>query len=685
MIRSTACRLTMTIMLAFAGIISAGIVRATTATVATEEHSLVRRPANRDTGLTAPLAGTVAETTETVAFDPATMMRVADVRPGMKGYGLTVFSGIKPERFEAEVIGVAHGFFPGDDLILCMLAHPKLEGIGVVAGMSGSPVYMDGKLIGAVAYGWTNSVEPLAGVTPIESMLKVFNATLLGPVPEREGAASSLESYKRYMALRATLDPGVLAVPPTPARHDLTAERLPAAARERLGVSGGSVSLSPLATPLFLSSASPRTLALAESVLAGFSVTPLAAGAAASGGARSAEAENSPGGPVTDLNALAAELDGGYGLAVPLVEGDMSMAGVGTISFRQGDRLVAFGHPMFEFGLVNYPMAPARINSIVRNNVRPFKLGESLGQVGMVKQDRLPAIGGVFGEQARMIPLTVTVTDPAYKGSRTFHYRVWEDRDLSPRLGMVALARSIEGAGRTGGDTAALYRYSLALEDGTTISKEDYLASEAGPIIAAMAVGSDIGILLTNPYKRVRMNSVEFDIQLTDRLPQADLICVSLDKAEYRPGERARVTCEIQPYRKPRQTLEYLFTVPAQLPDGPYELNASDAVRRQMLDGSRSPGAERVTDYASLLRYLTRNYPANKIYLTIQDRDTGLSIDGHELPKLPGSVITTLQSSTDAARLAPVQGNLVLDADMVTDHEVRGMQRATFTVRRGRS
>jgi hypothetical protein len=596
-----------------------------------------------------------------------------------------VFSGIKPERFEAEVVGVAHGFFPGDDLIICMLAHPKLEGIGVVAGMSGSPVYIDGKLIGAVAYGWSNSVEPLAGITPIESMLKVFNTTMRGPVAERDGTAASFDSYNRYMALRASLDPSVLAARPSAPRAELPAERLPASARERLGVSNGTLSLMPLSTPLFLSSASPQTLALAEQVFAGLPVMPLSAGASGSGAARSAEAENSPGGPIKDLAALAAEVAGGYGLAVPLVEGDMSLAGVGTVSFRQGDRLVAFGHPLFGFGLVNYPMAPARINSIVRNNLRPFKLGESLGQVGMVKQDRLPAIGGVFGEQARMVPMTVTISDPAYKGSQTFRYRIWEDRDLSPRLSMVALSRSIEGAARSGGDTAALYRYTLALDDGTTISKEDYLASESGPAAAALAAGADIGILLSNPYKRVGMNSVEFEIQLTDRLPQAEVVAVTLDKTEYQPGEQARVTCEIQPYRKPRQTVDYSFVVPAALPDGNYELTVSDGVRRQMLDESRSPGSTRVKDYASLIQYVTRNYPANKVYLTIQDRDMGLAIEGRELPKLPGSVITTLQASTEAARLTTVQGNFVLDADIVTQFEITGVQRVAFSVRRGRS
>ncbi|MCX7717886.1 MAG: hypothetical protein N2111_05725, partial [Candidatus Sumerlaeaceae bacterium] len=283
MIQVTAVCRTLTLLFVCACILNPAVAPATTDTVATAERSFVTSRTSRDTGLSAPPRGTTATTTETVEFDPATMMRAADLRPGMKGYGLSVFSGIRPERFEAEIIGVAHGFFPGDDLIICMLAHPKLEGIGVVAGMSGSPVYIDGKLIGAVAYGWSNSVEPLAGITPIESMLKVFNSTMHGPVAERDGAAASFESYNRYMALRTSLDPAVLAARPSAPRAELPAERLPASARERLGVSQGTLALMPLSTPLFVSSASPHTLALAEQVFAGLPVMPLSAGASGSG------------------------------------------------------------------------------------------------------------------------------------------------------------------------------------------------------------------------------------------------------------------------------------------------------------------------------------------------------------------------------------------------------------------
>ena len=619
-------------------------------------------------------------------FDPATMMRADDVRPGMKGYGLTVFSGIRPERFDAEVVGVRHRVFPGQDIILCRLSSPHLADIGVIAGMSGSPVYMDGRLIGAVAYGWSNSKEALAGVTPIDAMLDVFastgetTATADGGV-SGDGERGSMAQYEAYLAMRETMELGRLPRVEGPSDVSIRISDLSGVSPAALDGVPDQITMRPLAAPLFMSSAAPATLAVARAFFAGTGVEPVPA-SLGGGGASSARAENSPGGPVTDLAALADELAGGYALAIPMVEGDLNMAGVGTVTWRKGDRLVAFGHPMFQFGPVEFPMAPARVNALVRSSVRPFKLGEPLGQVGVIRQDRLPAVGGQFGQPLPMIPVRASVVDAGYRGLRRFEFSVIRHRDLTPGLVMTALAESIAAAGRSGGDTAAMFRYSVATEDGTSFTKENYISDPNGGIMAAMAAGTDVGVLVTNPFRRTMASTVELDVRLMDKLPEARLLRAGLDREAYRPGETATVEWVLTPFRREPVTMRHSFVLPANLPDGSYAVSVGDGPSRLAAEVSRNPGGSRILDYDGLVRVVSRNFPRNKVYVTLLDGDTGAAVHGQEMPRLPGSVVQVLRDGTEQPYYADVRGNFLVDADVATEYEVRGEQAMTLRVKR---
>lgn len=641
------------------------------------ETSLPGLPAEYETSSAVVAAKT---TTGALAFDETKMMHVADLRPGMKGYGLTVFKGIRPEKFEAEVVGVRHRVFPGGDMILCKLSSPYLKDIGVIAGMSGSPVYIDGKLIGAVGYGWGFTNEPLAGVTPIESMLQVFNSTYAEQPESESSGGSTFDSYRSFFEMRSTLTirSPWKASGPDPLR--INASDLDSSYRNAQHLPE-SITMQPLATPLFLSSASPTTLEIIQKAFAGLNVQPVAmAAGGSSSDTTSANSENSPGGKVTDLKALGEEMSDGYGLAIPLVEGDMSMAGVGTLSYRNGDRFVAFAHPMFEFGVVNYPMAPARINALVRSLDRPFKLGESLGQVGAVRQDRLPAIGGLFGQSAPMFQVRCQVEDKSYRGEREFNYRIWNDRNMGPMLAMSVLAESIAGAGRSGGDTVAIYKSSMSFDDGTTLSLEDYMADQSGGVDAAMTIGANLGVMMNNPYKKVRPKNVDFSIRIAERYPQAQIMAATLDRAYYRPGDTVNVTWDVQPYRKEIQKLNYSFRLPENIAEGRYDLSISDAGSRASIDRRRNPGGEQVFNYETLLNKLRKNFPRNKVYLTLQDSDTGVAVKGNELPKLPGSIIDTIQSTVEDPYFAPVRGNFLVDSEVATNYEVSGNQTLTLYV-----
>ncbi|MGI8908613.1 MAG: SpoIVB peptidase S55 domain-containing protein [Candidatus Sumerlaeaceae bacterium] len=651
-----------------------------TALVATRGDTYVRGIQHRDTGLTATVVGEVATTNteaDNLEFDTATMMAVEDIRPGMKGYGLSVFSGIRPEKFEATVVGVRHRVYPDMDIILCQLNHPILTDMGVIAGMSGSPVYMDEKMIGAVAYGWTESKEALAGVTPIASMLKVLKSTPTEPLTDKdEDDGATYRAYNGYMQMRRDLAWAIgNDTPYLRANRASTLKfrgtEFPDTVRQQFGLPD-EFEMRPLTAPIFVSGASPKTLDLLRNVFQGLDIQAPNSMLPVTTWSPSAPAQNSPGGPVADLKALSQEFAEGYGLAVPFVEGDMNMSGVGTVTYRKGNRLVAFGHPMFEYGNVRFPMAPARINAIVRNLSRPFKVGEPLGQIGMVRQDRQPAIGCLFGQTADMFSIRASVEDPRYRGKREFNYRVWNDREMGPSLAMVTLMESMVAASRSGDDAVALFNYALSFDDGTSFTKEDYVADQYGGGSAAVGAASDVGVMMTNPYRRVKMKSLDFNVKLADRYLQGQLLAGMLDKAIYRPGDQVAVEWEVQPYRKPAERMQYSFRLPDNLADGEYDLLVTDAGQRESIEGRRNPGGDRVFDYESLVRLLGRNFPRNKVYVTLQDEDTGAAVRGSEMPKLPSSIINTIEATVERRYYSSVRGNFLVDADVVTNYEISG-------------
>src|SRR5690606_19383493 len=249
-----------------------------------------------------------------------------------------------------------------------------------------------------------------------------------------------------------------------------------------------------LSAPVVINSSNPETERLSRALFSGMDV--MAAGDrmnAATDWAPSALAQNSPGGPLENLQAFSDKIAGGYALSVPYIEGDLNMAVVGTVTWREGNRLVAFGHPMSMSGSVYAPMAAARINALIRSRTRPFKLGEPVGHVGMLRQDRLPAVGGLFGQTARMVPLTATIKDDNYAGKREFKYRVWEDRSYTRSLIMTAIMDSMGAAAREGGDSAAIYRYEIGLDDGTTLTAENYSSDTGGTLMTAMEAMADTG------------------------------------------------------------------------------------------------------------------------------------------------------------------------------------------------
>src|SRR5690606_9699599 len=346
-------------------------------------------------------------------------MPLKDVKPGMKGYGLTVFEGTKPERFDVEVIDVLPNFRPRQDLILVKTGHPRLEVAKVVAGMSGSPIYLDGKMVGAYAYGWTFGAEPVAGVTPIGNMLD----DLARPLPKfihgwpiRGGDAARVARVAPGSGARFAA---------AAAGYDLTAHR--DQVRERLHATAPTVGgVARVSTPLLLGGMTPQAIDLASDLLSPLGLEPLAAG----GG--SAEL-----GLVPDRY-----VDGGA-IGIQLISGDTTATGLGTVTRVEGDLVSAFGHPMMNAGYTALPAAVSRVLWFLASQQRSFKIGSPVRPLGALVNDRQASIVVSQSAQAPVIPVRVRITGSPGAPFTDWNFQVAHEKFMAPSFLAVALGSAL--------------------------------------------------------------------------------------------------------------------------------------------------------------------------------------------------------------------------------------------------
>ena len=578
-------------------------------------------------------------------------MSVDDVRPGMKGYGLTVFHGARPTTFSVELIGVLKGELgPRQDMILCRLEHPVLQDIGVVAGMSGSPVFIDGKLLGAVGYGYANSLQPIGGIAPIEDMIKVLGLTSNEPHRPDEFEA----------ALRGATGPA-----PEPVRVDRHNAPEGFFADDAAAEVGGV--LEPLSTALVVSSRSAETLRILQEAFQGRGVTIMQGGG---GGASPQHGEIS-----------FEEIGNGYSLAIPLMTGDMTLQGTGTITYRDGDKLVAFGHPMDFLGDVRMPMAASWVHAIVPGRVRPIKLASAMNLIGTLRQDRLVAVGGVIGMMPTMIPIAVQVDAPGQSETQTFRFEAVPNRDLFPSLLRVAVSESVTAASSMSDEATADLSYRLELSNGEVIEKRDFLTGSFMSSMVAMGIASDASTLMNNPYERLGVKQASAEVRLTEKANEASLQALRPHRRVWRPGETVTVQGEILPWRQERVSFTMSLALPEHLPDGAYTLNLYDAASRQRLESTRAPGRSRIQTLDQLIARVREHYPRNRMYLTLEQVATGLTLKGEEFEQLPPSMIGALAASSREL-VEPIQVNILAETFRSWHWQVTGSVRANIRVSR---
>jgi hypothetical protein len=597
---------------------------------------------------------------------PDEFMTVDRIRPGMVGEGRTVFQGYKIETFKAEILGVEYNSFAGGDIIYARLSGGPLEQHGVAAGMSGSPVYIDGKLIGAVAYSWSFAYKPYCGITPIEQMWTVFRNIGKLPRPvERRGGAGGVAGgvgqpwnwqadWDRYQAaLNGQADPPSVSRGFRPNLPALT------------GVEG---ELRPLTTPLFLSGASPQTERLLRRYFASRGLELFGSGSlsGSSGGRR----EPAP------------PIEAGSALGVPLLSGDLALAAVGTATWRRGDRLIAFGHPMFFDGSVNVPMAPAYIFGIMQSYARPFKLGEVGEAVGTIDQDRLYGVGGMFGPTPPRVPITVRVEGDAVANARPYSFSCWEDPDMLPTLTLAALQEAYVTSVAEGGKLTADVRYTITLGDGRRVEKT--LRASAEGMVVNQPLSSllmDLFLLLKNPFAEADLASIDVGLRVWPGRHEDALLAVQTDHDAYKAGEAVRLTATIRPWRG--DDYEHCFSIrlPEDLQPGPYVLHVIDAAGAQRMDRMMHPGHYQPRTFDEVVDLVRRvDQPANQLGVALLEPAIDLDLRGEVLGRLPASVEGLIQATAAPRDRQPAVGHLLAQQTFQTPGPVSGSQTVLIQV-----
>jgi len=537
-------------------------------------------------------------------WDPGAFMGVEEVQPGMLGTGRTVLRGSEIVEFEVEVLGIFRTPVPRGELILVRVSGQGIEKSGISAGMSGSPVYLDGRLAGALAFTWSFATEPIAGVTPIGEMLDLGArwAGVDGSLSEPRGASAGLSPGAWNTLLDA--EPGDVL--------DILLSGSPKVAD----------GLRPLQVPLSLGGWTAEASGLLETVLAGSDFMPVQGGAMG----------ETPGGG-TPLMA-------GSAVGVELVRGDAQLAAIGTVTWTDGRRVLAFGHPMLGRGASSYPMTEARIVTVLPRLSSSFKVGVVGNPLGAITRDYRAGIMGEIGGRSEMIPVTVSLNFG--EREERFRFEILEATGLTPALAGLLAVNAMSSAGRAEGPGTMRVRTRIALADGREIAAENVLAGFSPPGELAGEVARLVGLVHGNPFEEVRLRSVDVEAAIDDDIQAAYLVRAAAGSGPFHAGATVPVTLWLRDYRGSETQHATSFTIPGDVGPGTYRLTACAGDEDAELERQRAPGEYLPRSLDRLVSILSESAPYDALVMRLVGTSPNPVVGGRELPRLPTSLKTLM-------------------------------------------
>ena len=576
-----------------------------------------------------------AETPAAIVKADTPIMPLSEIQTGMRGVAYTVFEGVTPEPMDVEILGVlrnANG--PKGDIILTRLHGKKVEYTGVVAGMSGSPVYIDGKLVGAIAFRIGEfSKEPIAGVTPIEEMLEI-NALDKTPAPDAS------ETAARGLTTR-TSGPGVSS-----------------------GMQHVANLLQPIETPLVFSGFTTDAVNRFAPQFAEAGITPVM-------GAGSVSNEKQP-----------EPIEAGSAVSAILVRGDLNIAATCTVTYMDPERLLACGHPLMQFGMVDMPMTKARVLATLPSPANAFKIVNTTEPIGTFVQDRHTGILGRFDKQPEMIPVTLNIHGTSRP--KQFHYEVLNNSKLTPVAMMATVFSALQGVNDGGEDITYRMNGIISVNGYSSVHLQNMFAPSDGnqptALLAALSLGDRFGRIYQNPFDKAKVKGVELDFDIVRERRSALLESARTDVTEARPGDEIVVESVLRPYRGERIVRQVPIKIPTSTPKGTLRILISDG---NTLDRMRNmgPSFSRRMDLASTIALLNKEHSNDRLYVSLLEANPQAMVEDKVMPAMPVSVMNVMEGMRGTQDMVVLGESSVSESSTPLDYVVSGAQVITVSVK----
>ncbi|MCD4830387.1 MAG: hypothetical protein K8R02_01105 [Anaerohalosphaeraceae bacterium] len=527
------------------------------------------------------------------AFDSKRHISIDEIKPGMDAYCLTVYKGVEIEKFNLKVVDVVRDVSIGRNAILVMGTDERFIHTGPVAGCSGSPVYIDGRNAGALAFGWSFSKDPLYGVTPIAEMLEVGSHNRTESMTRAPlDFSSPLDLKKTYEQMHATFD-----------------------SQKSTNFSGTSALLCPLSSSL-----PAEAFAGVKNLFAWAGLMPVA-GASSS---RKSEYKDR-------------KLEPGSILAIPMVSGDIELSAIGTVTEVDGDKIYAFGHSMTGQGPIDMPMATGYVNTVVASVVRSFKFGQSIDIKGALYADESTAIAGQLGKKAKTIPVDIVV-DRFNDKKKTYRCEMISHRFYTPLLTEACIAGTAAMKGPLPTEHLIKYKVKIGLEGREPIEFENFSSAVDFSGILAHSVGA-VGLIMNNPYKKIDITSMAFDIKIMPKTAISHIWSFDVSDSTVKPGQEITAQVTVQSYLKGLKKYSCQIKIPPQTPAGTYTLSAGGTGDYGNFKRKNAPYKYVPENLDSLISIINEiaNTQNNRLHLLLPLPAGGVAIESSELPDLPTS------------------------------------------------
>ena len=547
-----------------------------------------------------------------------------DIRPGMKGIGRTVFKGNTISEFDVEILGIVENFLPKQSAIFARLSGGPLSETGVFAGMSGSPVFIDGKIVGAVAYSFPFAKEAIAAITPIESMVD----------SERDGSSNGMRSsIENLKHVDDTYNPAEAVSQQlwnlVPSSHLGVLAGMPMGKNLR-GELPDMAELRPIDTPLMLSGFPAAAIEYFAPQFRAMGLTPVL------GGAMGAPDDTD------DKMAGASDIEPGSGVGAQLVRGIFGATAAGKVTWREGNRIFAFGHPFLQSGPTELPMTKTRLIAVLPNLMNSTELSVPTELIGTIRQDRVSGIMGEIGMVPHMIPVTIHLRS-SRNDQRVFRFETVNNRVLTPLLVNFTVFSALTASERTLGESTLELQGKISLKGNQEVRIANFVSADANSsVIASLSVANPVNFLLQSGLKDVQIDAIDLDVTSWDEKRQATVERIWASQREVEPGEHIEVSALLRKTDGEEILTRIPVVIPPNTAPGPLTVSVYDGGSLSLIENRETRPTFLPKDVSQLVRIMNQVRQNNRLYVRLTRNEPGVALFGEAYPFVPPSLASIL-------------------------------------------